>query len=111
MRGIVKTILIIGLIFIIFLSISFTDLGTDLINSLNNRLVEREIQNGIISGSYLTIAVTIMGMSSIIFSISLGMMQNLSNELSYQTYEEMVLKNNVSKRIFLSIIFISVILI
>ncbi|RXV58636.1 hypothetical protein DWB64_18600 [Fusibacter sp. A1] len=73
---------------------------TEKVQVISDYLRVREIDNGLISYSYITMFVVILTMSSIIFAIIIGMSQNMSSKLSYQSYDKRILKDRASIIIF-----------
>lgn len=64
-----------------------------------------------IANTYISVAITVISLSAIAFTIIIGMMQYLVNEISYQSYDKRVLKDKKIKHIFLMLMTISIFLI
>ena len=78
-----------------------------LLDDFGTLMRNKEIESGIISTSYLTLSIAIISLGTISFSIVIGMMQSLINEISYQSYSKRILKNLSIKIKYLMLMFIS----
>jgi len=93
------------------MGVRFLEIKTDVISNFHQFLQLKEKSVGVISYSYITIGIAVISLSAIVFTIVIGMMQYLINEISYQSYDKRVLKNKTTKRIFLILMGISLLLI
>lgn len=110
MIRILNKILLIVLLLLPIFVVRYLELHTNYFDVLGSFLYQREIQSELISYAYITMFIVILTMSSIIFAIILSMTQIMSTRVSYQSYENKILKDRKSIVIFMYFALISFVL-
>jgi len=68
----------------------------------------KELLDGTIGYAYITLAIAVLSLGTIAFTIIIGRMQYLVNEISYQSYDKRVLKDKKINHIYLMLMAVTV---
>lgn len=95
----------------IAIGVKFLETQSMVLANFHSYLKLKEINDGMIANTYISVAITVISLSAIAFTIIIGMMQYLVNEISYQSYDKRVLKDKKIRQIFLMLMIMSILLI
>lgn len=107
---IIYTVLISSMAFIV-LALRYLEINVEFFSDFHNFLIQRELDYGTIGNAYITIAVAVISLGTISFTILIGRMQHLVNEISYQSFDNRVLKDRRTNLTYITLMCIATLLI